>query len=86
MHETLTKICAGLENVAARVKTTVPDENPFSNKGWNHPGLTSGELTEEAEKIIALIKAEGGDDLGEHDARLHSYVSRLDELRDKTIG
>lgn len=86
MHETLTKICAGLENVAARVKTTVPNENPFSNKGWDHPGLTSGELTEEAEKIIALIKAEGGDDLGEHDARLHSYVSRLDELRDKTIG
>jgi uncharacterized coiled-coil DUF342 family protein len=82
MHEKLTKICESLRCVAKELADKVSSDTPFINHGWNHPGLTKGELIEDAEKIIELIEARGGDELGEHEARLLSYVSRLEKLNE----
>jgi hypothetical protein len=82
MHETLTKICESLRGIAANIDAQVTHDDPFSNGSWSHPGLTKGELIEDAEKIIELIEARGGNELGGYEARLFSYVSRLEKLNE----
>lgn len=88
MHETLKTLQERLEAVVAQVKTTIPNDEPFGNahSNWSFPGLNRAELIEEAEKIIDLIEDRGGDDLGEHDARLQDYVRRLQFLQKNTVG
>jgi hypothetical protein len=85
MHETLTKICESLRLIAANVDAQVTHNDPFSNGSWSHPGLTKRELIEDAEKIIELIEARGGDELGEYGDRLLSYESRIEQLIKNTI-
>lgn len=88
MHKTLTAIQARLGEVIAQVKTSVPNDEPFGNAhgNWSFPGLTRAELIEEAEKIVDLIEEQGGDDLGEHEARLQDYVRRLQHLQQQTVA
>lgn len=87
MHETLETIQAQLEALIAQVQTAVPNDEPFGNahNNWSFPGLTRAELIEEAQSIADLIENQGGDDLGEHEARLQDYVRRLQYLQQQTV-
>lgn len=87
MHETLENIQACLETLVARVQSVVPNDEPFGNahNNWSFPGLTRAELIEEAQSIADLIKDQGGDDLGEYEARLQDYVRRLQHLQKQTV-
>lgn len=86
MHETLETIQAHLEKLAAQVQSAVPNDEPFGNahNNWGFPGLTRAELIEEAQSIADLIEDQGGDDLGEYEARLQDYVRRLQHLQKQT--
>lgn len=88
MHQTLTTIQQHLEKVIAQVRSAVPNDEPFGNAhgNWSFPGLTRVELIEEAQSIIDLIEDQGGDDVGDHDARLKDYMRRLQHLQQQTVG
>ena len=88
MHQTLTAIQEHLEKVITQVHSAVPNDEPFGNAQgqWSFPGLTRGELIEEARSIIDLIKDQGGDDIGDRDARLGDYIRRLQHLQQQTVG
>jgi len=88
MHKTLKAIQARLGEVIAQVRASVPNDEPFGNAhgNWSFPGLTRAELIEEAETIVDLIEEQGGDDLGEHEARLQDYVRRLQHIQQQTVG
>ncbi len=88
MHKTLKAIQARLGEVVSQVQAAVPNDEPFGNAhgNWSFPGLTRAELIEEAEAIVDLIEERGGDDLGEHEARLQDYVRRLQHLQQQTVG
>lgn len=88
MHQTLTAIQEHLEQVITQVHSAVPNDEPFGNAQgqWSSPGLTRGELIEEARSIIDLIKDQGGDDIGDRDARLGDYIRRLQHLQQQTVG
>jgi len=88
MHETLTTIQQHLENVITQIRSAVPSDEPFGNAhgNWSFPGLTRAELIEEAQSIIQLIEDQGGDNVGNHGARLQDYVRRLQHLQQHTVG
>lgn len=88
MHKTLKTIHARLLDVVTQVKASVPNDEPFGNAhgNWSFPGLTRAELIEEAEAIVELIEDQGGDDLGEHEARLQDYGRRLQHLQQQTVA
>lgn len=88
MHQTLVTIQQHLEKVITQVRTAVPNDEPFGNAhgNWSFPGLTRAELIEEAQSIFDLIEDQGGDEIGDHDARLKDYVRRLQHLQQQTVG
>lgn len=88
MHQTLTAIRDHLEKIIAQVQASVPNDEPFGNahNNWSFPGLTRSELIEEAQSILESIEDKGGDDVGDHEARLQDYVRRLQHLHNQTIG
>ncbi|MBK1888690.1 hypothetical protein Undi14_01490 [Undibacterium sp. 14-3-2] len=88
MHETLTTINRQLEQVIAQVRSVVPNEEPFgiAHGNWSFPGLTRAELIEEAQSIFDLIESQGGNDVGDHDARLQDYIRRLQFLQQHTVA
>lgn len=88
MHNTLIAIQARLRELVSQVQASVPNDEPFGNAhaNWSFPGLTRAELIEEAEAIVDLIEERGGDDLGEHEARLQDYVRRLQHLQQHTVA
>ncbi len=88
MHQTLTTIQEHLEKVIAQVRSVVPNDEPFGNAhgNWSFPGLTRAELIEEAQSIIDFIEDQGGDDVGNSDARLKDYVRRLLHLQQQTVA
>ncbi len=88
MHQTLTTIKEHLEKVIAQVQSAVPNDEPFGNAHNNgsFPGLTRAELVEETQSIVDLIEAQGGDEVGEHEARLQDYVRRLQHLQQHTVA
>lgn len=88
MHQTLTTIQQHLEKVIAQLRSAVPSDEPFGNAhgNWSFPGLTRAELIEEAQSIIDIIEDQGGDDLGDHDARLMDYARRLQHLQQQTVA
>jgi len=88
MHQTLTTIQQHLEQVITQVRSAVPNDEPFGNAhgNWSFPGLTRAELIEEAQSIIDLIEDQGGDDVGDHDARLKDYARRLLHLQQQTVA
>lgn len=87
MHQTLTTIQKHLKNLIAQVNSTVPNDEPFGNahNNWTFPGLTRVELIEEAQSLVDLIEDQGGDDVGNQDARLKDYVRRLQLLQQQTV-
>ena len=88
MHQTLTKISQQLEQLVAQVQAAVPNDEPFGNAhgNWSFPGLTRAELIEEAQSIADLIEDQGGDDVGDQEARLQDYIRRLQHLQQQTVG
>lgn len=87
MHNTLEKIHKHLEMVISQVQSTIPNNDPFgtAHGHWAFPGLTRSELIEEAQSIADLIRSQGGDDLGQNEARLQDYVRRLQHLQKQTV-
>ena len=87
MHKTLVSLKAQLEQIKAQLNATIPNDDPFGNAhgNWSFPGLTRVELIEQAQSLIDLIDAKGGDELGEYQARLNDYVRRLQHLHQQTI-
>jgi hypothetical protein len=76
-----------LDQIVTRLETAVPNDEPFGNAhgNWTFPGLTRAELIEEADSIANQIETRGGDDIGEHEARLQDYVRRLQFIDGQTI-
>lgn len=88
MHKTLITIQTRLGELVSQVQASVPNDEPFGNahSNWSFPGLTRAELIEEAEAIVDQIEERGGDDLGDHEARLQDYVRRIQFLQQNTVG
>jgi hypothetical protein len=88
MHSTLEAIQTGLDQVISRIQAVIQSDEPFGNahNNWSFPGLTRAELIEEAQAIADLIDERGGDDLGDHEARLQDYVRRLQYLQQQTVS
>ncbi|MBI4740279.1 MAG: hypothetical protein HY777_01695 [Betaproteobacteria bacterium] len=88
MHQTLITIQQHLEKVIAQMRSAIPSDEPFGNAhgNWSFPGLTRAELIEEAQSIIDLIEDQGGDAVGDHDARLKDYARRLLHLQQQTVA
>jgi len=88
MNETLEVIRTCLEEIVSNIEAAIPDDEPFgiAHRNWSFPCLTKSELIEEAQDIIELIEAQGGEDLGEHEARLKDYVRRLKYLQNHTTS
>jgi hypothetical protein len=87
MHQTLVKIKQHLEQIIAQLQSAIPNDEPFGNahNNWSFPGLTRAELLEEVQSVIELIEDQGGDGVGEHEARLNDYVRRLQHLQKLTV-
>lgn len=87
MHQTLITVKEHLEEVIAQVKSAVPTDEPFGNahNNWSFPGLTRVELIEETQSIVDLIEVQGGNEVGNHEARLQDYVRRLQHLQQHTV-
>jgi hypothetical protein len=87
MHSTLETIKAELTQVAALLKTAVPNNEPFSiaHGNWSFPGVTRDELVRAAVQLLDLISASGGENTAPNDATLLDYVRRLSFLRTHTI-
>lgn len=88
MHEVLETLQTRLEELADKVQASVPNDDPFwtATKNGNFPGLTRLDLIEEADSIADLIEERGGDDLGEHEARLQAYERSLQHLQQTTVA
>lgn len=87
MHQTLTAIQQQLEQVIARIQSTMPNDQALgiAHGNWSFPGLSRDELVEEVASIIELINERGGDDVGGDNERLKDYVNRLAHLHGSTI-
>ncbi|WP_274426875.1 hypothetical protein [Chelativorans sp. YIM 93263] len=87
MHKALTAIKEQLEKIIAVLETKIPNDEPFgiAHNNWSFPGLTRVELIEETQSIIDRIEEEGGDQVGDHEARLQDYVRRLQHLQSGTV-
>ncbi|HHQ4501815.1 TPA: hypothetical protein ACSPZQ_001008 [Aeromonas veronii] len=87
MHVALINIKSQLELIVTRIDSSIPSDEPFGivHNNWSFPGLTRLELKEEAQSIIDLIDAHGGDDVGHHEVRLRDYERRLVYLQSSTI-
>ena len=74
-------------SLIAQVQSAVPNEEPFgiAHGNWSFPGLTRAELIEEAQLLVDLIEDQGGDDVGDREARLQDYVRRLEHLSQHTV-
>jgi hypothetical protein len=57
MHPTFLSIQQNLEKLIAHVRSTVPNDEPFSvaHGNWSFPGLSRVELIEETQAIIDLM-------------------------------
>ena len=72
MHETLEELQAQLKKVIAQVKASIPAGQVFgiAHSNWSFPGLTSEELSAEAQSLIDFIDDYGVDDLGDAESVL----------------
>lgn len=87
MHQTLLTIQEHLDAIAAQVQSAIPNDEPFgiAHNNWSFPGLTRAELVEEAQSLADLIEDLGGEEVGDHEKRLHDYIRRLEYLKQHTI-
>ena len=86
MHSTLTVIKKELDKLIARLKSQIPNDEPFgtAHNNWSFPDFSRAELIEDVQSLIDLIESQGGDDVGDQEARLQDYVRRL-QLLEHTI-
>lgn len=87
MHQSLTNIQKQLEAVISQLRSSIPNDEPFGNaqNNWSFPGLTRAELVAETQSIIDAINDQGGEEVGDQEARLTDYVRRLQFLQQNTI-
>ncbi len=87
MHQSLISIHQQLDAVINQLRSVVPSDEPFGNahNNWSFPGLNRAELIAEAQSIIDLIRDDGPDEVGEHEAKLTDYIRRLQHLHQNTI-
>ena len=87
MHETLEELQVQLKKVIAQVKATVPAGQVFgiAHSNWSFPGLTSEELSAEAQSLIDFIDDCDVDDLGEAESVLSDYIRRIKFLHESTV-
>lgn len=83
MHESLKNIQEKLEELNGALRSALPNDQPFGigQGNWSFPNLSRSELVADIQSIIDLIEAEGGDDVGEQEALLSDYTSRLEQIR-----
>lgn len=87
MHEALEELQVQLKKVIAQVKATVPAGQVFgiAHSNWSFPGLTSEELSAEAQSLIDFIDDHDVDDLGEAESVLNDYIRRIKFLHESTV-
>ena len=87
MHETLEELQAQLKKVIAQVKASIPAGQVFgiAHANWSFPGLTSEELSAEAQSLIDFIDDYGVDDLGDAESVLSDYIRRIKFLHESTV-
>ncbi len=87
MHETLEELQAQLKKVIAQVKASIPAGQVFgiAHSNWSFPGLTSEELSAEAQSLIDFIDDYGVDDLGDAESVLSDYIRRIKFLHESTV-
>jgi len=88
MDKTLQTIKSHLEALIAQVRASVPADQPFNiaHGNWSFPGLTSSELTEEAQDIIDDLVGADPDEIRGNEARIADYARRLEFLRGNTVA
>lgn len=86
MHSFLTQLCSELDQLAAAVRSSPGNDEPYSiaHNNWSFPGLTRSELAEAAASLAAMIRERNPDQLGPQEARLKDYPRRLERLRTQT--
>ncbi|MEN6586990.1 MAG: hypothetical protein ABFE02_13200 [Sulfuricella sp.] len=88
MHPTLELIKKELEQLAATVKSTITNNEPFNiaHGNWSFPGVTRDELAQAATSLVEMIESRGGDELKANEAILADYPRRILFLRSNTIA
>lgn len=88
MHPTLETIKRELDQLAAQVKTGVPNNEPLNvaHNNWSFSGLTRDELYQIAIDLAEMIDTQGTDELAANEALLADYPRRLVTLRTQTIA
>lgn len=87
MHPLLVEVQTQLRDMVAKLTSTVPSNEPFSNahSNWTFPGLTRAELVEEADSIVRTIDERGRDEIHDAEPLLQDYIRRLQYLTTATI-
>lgn len=88
MHVVLQTICGELDQIAAHINSTVPNDEPLNiaHANWSFPGITRVELADAASSLANLVRERGKDDLGSNAERLQDYPRRLQFLRTNTVA
>jgi hypothetical protein len=76
MQQSLENIKQHLEKIITLLRSSIPSDEPFGNAhgNWSFPGLTRAELVDDAQALIDLIDAKGGDEVGAAEGRLVDYA------------
>ncbi|MGF6771392.1 hypothetical protein P3T18_003871 [Paraburkholderia sp. GAS199] len=87
MHAILEALCVELDQLAAQVKSSIPNDEPFgiAHGNWSFAALTRPELVEAAASIATMIRERGGDSVADNETRLNDYVRRLQFLKASTV-
>lgn len=88
MHPTFELIKKELEQLAAAVKSTVPNNEPFNiaHGNWSFPGVTRDELAQAATTLVEMMESRGGDKVEANETLLADYPRRIVFLRSNTIA
>lgn len=87
MHAVLTMIDSELVKLCTALRTALPNNEPLSNAHnvWNNPGTTRDELVDVVERIIAMIKERGSDQLVCNEVLVADYQRRIVFLSGNTV-
>lgn len=87
MHPILETIKRELDQLAAQVKTAVPNNEPLNvvHNNWSFSGLTRDELYQAAIDLSEIIETQGSDELAGNEDLLADYPRRLVILRTQTV-
>jgi hypothetical protein len=87
MHTTLQQICQELDQLAATINSSIPNNEPLNvaHSNWSFPGLTRAELADAASVLASLIRERGGEELGVSELLINDYPRRLTFLRTNLV-